>query len=146
MTNFLGLTSFNVLYIPGFGLLIMLYFWSTQAVRWLQDRLAALLLTILLGTIGGILTITACLGVNAAWFLISLVTLAAGSETRSLVLSSLLSPWIDERFLLGWPLAMFCRWCIQVRPTPYTRIVFLGIGALLPYIFIRLRYSCYYGD
>jgi hypothetical protein len=142
----LGLTGPGALSIPGIGLVALFGYWVIVATRHLGDRLDALLLTILLGTTGGVLTVTAWLGVNDAWFLLGLVAVAGGRGWRSLVAACLLAPWIDERFLLGWPLALYCRWWLQERPAGFSRVVLAGSAALLPYVGLRAGCTWLSGD
>ena len=142
----LGLTGFGALVIPHVGLILLLVHWTIAAERLLADRLAALLLTVVLGTTAAVITVTSMHGMNDAWFLIGLLAVATGLGWPSLVLSGLLAPWVDERFLLGWPLALFCRWWLRDRPAGFRNDIALGIAALVPYVAIRIGVTVLVGD
>jgi hypothetical protein len=132
-----GLTGMAALAIPYLGLLALLSYWTAAAERLFSDRLTAFLLTILLGSTSAVITVTGWLGLNDAWFLLGVVAVAAGTGWPSLIFSSLLAPWVDERFLLALPLALFCRWWLSGRPLGFHRKISCAALALLPYLGIR---------
>jgi hypothetical protein len=142
----LGMTGYSALALPVIGLLVLLGYWACVSERWFGNRLDALLFTILLGTTGAALTVTNWLGVNDSWFLLGLVVITAGQGPWSLFAATLLAPWVDERFLLGLPLAVFCRWWLHNRPEGFARVVVFGALGLLPYLLIRVCYTLWYGD
>lgn len=141
VANALGLSGFAPLLLPYVGLLALLATWCAVAERLLADRLAALLLTIVLGSTSAVITVTTWFGMNDAWFLLGLVTLTAGRSWPSLVFPGLLACWVDERFLLGWPAALFCRWWLQGRTPGFAGQVGVSILALAPYLAIRGFFS-----
>ncbi len=142
----LGLSGWSALLIPYVGLVTLFVYWTATAERLLRNRLNALLLTILLGTTGAVISITSVYGLNDAWFLIGLIALSAGRGKSSLILPGLLAPWVDERFLLGWAGALFCRWWLQGRPADFWRQVLTAGASLIPYVLIRVGYTLLLND
>ena len=78
------------------------------------------------------------LGLNDAWIWLALLAVAfAGHAERSLILACLLAPWVDERFVIGLPLALLVRQAD--RPdTGLLRAAVIGAAALAPYLGLRL--------
>ena len=103
------------LIVPWLGLLVML----TQCA-WLvrrrtgDDRLAALT-TILIGTTSATLTVTGWLGLNDAWYASALIAVAFQPSLVVLAAASLVGPWVDERFVLALPLAIYVR-AVALKP------------------------------
>ncbi|QYM80492.1 hypothetical protein K0B96_07760 [Horticoccus luteus] len=142
----LGLTGYGAFVIPYVGLIALLAYWCAAAERLVGDRLFAGLLTILLATTGAVLSITSVFGLNDAWFLVGLLAVAAGRRWPSLILPGLLAPWVDERFLLGWAAALFCRWWLQDRPSRFGAQLAIALAAILPYVLARVGYTLLVGD
>ena len=74
-----------------------------------------------------------------AWYVAGLLSVAFSPSRRLLVLCGLLVPWIDERFVLGLPVAVLCRWALQAESPVRARwreVAALGC-ALLPWMLIR---------
>ena len=142
----LGLRGYGALVLPYLGLLVLLAHWCTTVERFTADRLYALLATVLLATTGAVLTITGMYGINDAWFLTGLLAVAAGRNRVSLLLPGLLAPWVDERFLLGWPAALFCRWWLQGMPPRFAGQIVGATLALSPYVSLRIGYTLWAGD
>jgi hypothetical protein len=141
-----GLTGYGALVIPYMGVIALVAAWTLAAERLLADRLAALLLTVVLGTTAAIISITNVYGINDGWFLLGLLAVATGRGWPSLVFSGLLAPWVDERFLLGWPLALFCRWWLNDRPARFRRDVLVAVVAITPYVLTRAGLTFRSGD
>ncbi len=141
-----GLTGYGALAIPYVGVIVLTAAWTLVAERLLADRLEALLLTIILGASAAILSITNVYGINDAWFLLGLLAIAAGRGWPSLVLAGLLAPWVDERFLLGLPLALFCRWWLHDRPAEFRRDMLIAAAAASPYLIVRAGVTLLSGD
>jgi hypothetical protein len=61
--------------------------------------------TLLFATTSAVLVPVGWLGMNDAWVWLGLLAVAFGRARWALPLACLLCPWIDERFLIGYPLA-----------------------------------------
>jgi uncharacterized membrane protein len=146
VAHYLGMTGYSALILPVIGLVLFLLHWVWISAKILDDRLAGLLLAILLGTSGAVVTITNWLGINDAWFLLGLSVLVTGKRWPSLVIPMLLAPWVDERFIIALPLTIFLRWCLQGFPKHFYSQLLIGLSALLPYVLIRGIISYNYAD
>jgi len=134
----LGLSGGTALALPYAGLLAFVLYWVHAAGRLLADRLDAFLLTLVLTTSGAVLTVTGWLGLNDGFYLLGLTALAAGTGWPSLFFSSLLAPWVDERFVLAWPLALLVRAALARSPAPFRRSALWAAAGLAPYVGARL--------
>lgn len=105
----LGLHGYAALLVPWLGLLLLLTLFATLVLRRLDDRWLALLGTVLLGTTSATLTVTGWLGLNDAWYASALLTLAFVRQPAALVIAAFAGPWVDERFVLALPLALWVR-------------------------------------
>lgn len=146
LAHHLGLTGFSALLIPYAGLIALSSTWCLAAARFTGDRLSALLLTIILGGTGGFIFVTTNFGINDGWFLVALLAVSIGRTKISLLLPGLLACWVDERFLLGLPLALFCRWWLQDRPAGFARQAAWAALSLAPYLLVRGGYSWWIDD
>lgn len=142
----LGLTGRGALILPYVGLVVLTASWCAEAERRLCDRWSAFWLTLILTTTAAVISVTTLYGLNDAWFLIGLMAVAWGRGSPSLIAPALLCPWVDERFLLGWPAALFCRWWLQGRPRDFGRQAGCALAALMPYIGLRLGYTVAVSD
>jgi len=95
--------------------------------------------TLLFVSTSAILVPTGWLGMNDAWVWLGLLAVAFGRSAWALPVACLLCPWIDERFLLGLPLA----WCVRCldRSTPLWTPGARGFLALAPYAVLRLLFG-----
>ncbi len=80
------------------------------------------------------------LGLNDAWVWLGLLAVAFGRSGCALPIACLLCPWVDERFIIGFPLA----WCVARVDRGelfFSRAMLHGLW-LLPYAAIRILLSC----
>jgi hypothetical protein len=61
--------------------------------------------TLLFATTSAVLVPVGWLGINDAWVWLGLLAVAFGRARWALPVACLLCPWVDERFLIGFPLA-----------------------------------------
>ncbi len=126
-----GLRGKSALILPWIGLFAWLATSAALIVRRTGDRVLALAAACLLGTTGGAFTITTWFGMNDGWYLVGLTVLALGRGHWTLILPTLLCPWIDERFILALPLTWLCRrWLAERRmePVPWFLREWLVLG------------------
>jgi hypothetical protein len=93
--------------IPWAGLVMLLALTAALAWRLTRDLRSTALFTALIGTTTATLTVTGWLGMNDAWYASALLIVAVQPQTGWLVVAGLIGPWIDERFVLGLPLACY---------------------------------------
>lgn len=106
----LGMTPAMVLGLGYVGCVLVL----TTIVRLGRRRGASwgecALLTIVAGAGAWFFTSTGWLGYYDSWLVLGLLTVAWARTRWLLWLACVLTPWVDERFVLGFPLAVLVRW------------------------------------
>ena len=97
------------------GCLLVLGFIITHLRRahfsWADTTLA----TLTLGAASWFFTSTGWLGYYDSWLAFALLIVAFAENRRALWAACIWAPWVDERFALAAPLALFCRY-LHVQP------------------------------
>jgi hypothetical protein len=108
---------------------------------WLDCGLA----TVALGACSWFFTSTGWLGYYDSWFALALLIVAFAKSDWSLWAACVWAPWIDERFVLAAPLALFCRWLWLTdsadTATPrfeWKRTLLPSAGLLALFVVVRL--------
>lgn len=133
--------------VPWIGVVFLLTSAAAILHRRGLSRLQAALATALLATTSAVIVPNMWLGVNDAWLWAALLWVAFGRTPLSLILACLLAPWVDERFIIGFPLAFSLRRLVPadgdaVPPLlPLVRDLILAALWLLPYAVVRLWLS-----
>jgi hypothetical protein len=91
--------------------------------------------TLLFATTSAVLVPVGWFGINDAWVWLGLIAVAFGESAWALPVAALLCPWIDERFIIGFPLAWFVR-CLNRDDPLWSRPVLSGLW-LMPYVAMR---------
>jgi hypothetical protein len=123
--------------IPWAGLLVMLWLSARLAWRLTGDLRAAALCTTLIGTTAATLAVTGWLGINDAWYASALLVVAGLPQVGWLAAACLIGPWIDERFVLGLPLACHVHTMLHGRAR-LGRLLGLAGASLAIYLGVRL--------
>ncbi len=136
----IGLRGHAAFILPWVGLLLLL----GQSVLLIEnrthDRALALIVTCLVATTSGIWTVTTWFGINDAWYLSALVAVAFARSPIAFALAAFAGPWIDERFLIGLPVALLLRFALGQEPG--TRRGFaLGVAGAALYLTVRAGVS-----
>ncbi|HUR56198.1 MAG TPA: hypothetical protein VM029_00710 [Opitutaceae bacterium] len=139
----LGLRGRTALVMPWIGVVALL---ATCAHCLRREGLTAtqtLLGTVVVATTSATIVPLGWFGINDAWAWLGLVVVGFGRGHVSLALACLLCPWIDERFIIGLPLACAVRHARSASGERFTVFASwretLQAGLwLLPYIVTRL--------
>jgi hypothetical protein len=100
--------------------------------------------TFLLASTATVITSLGWLGIFDCWWVFALIVVALASRQWPIVLVVLLAPWIDERFLIGMPVAVLARFLVYpFVPRAAIRLFAVVSAATLPYVVWRL-YSLLY--
>ena len=147
----LGLRGIGALALPWLGVVALLTQLHWMLRRAGLGRAACLATMVLVAGSGGALTSMHWLGINDGWYLMGLVTVTLSRGLRSLVVACLLCVWIDERFIVGLPLALLCRTLTAPDlPNPASFAILFkrlwhvswpAAAAVLPYALIRVSLS-----
>lgn len=106
------------------------------------ESFAALLM---LGAGSWFFTSMGWLGYFDAWLALGLLLVAFAQSTWPVWLACLWAPWVDERFVIAFPLALFCRHLLvgvfagkEARKLDLRREICLPVGLVLTYAVLRL--------
>lgn len=124
------------LLLPWLGLFITTCYVAILLRRRIDDPRFVFGGTLLYATTSAVLVPVSWLGMNDPWVWLGLLAVAFGRSVWAAPLACLLCPWIDERFIIGFPLA----WLLARldRGEPFLgRSLILALW-LLPYAAVRL--------
>jgi hypothetical protein len=108
----LGLRGSAALAVPWCGVVALLGYCTVVFRRAGLDGEQTFLGAIFVGTTSAVIVPLNWLGYNDAWVWLGLLTIAFGRAKVALAAACLLCPWIDERFVIGFPLAVAVR-CLR---------------------------------
>jgi hypothetical protein len=99
--------------------------------------------TLLAATSSWFFVSTAWLGYADSWLIFALVLASYAHSPRTLFVTALLAPWVDERFILSLPLCLGLRLLMAPKSIPITWKFIAPyaaalIGGVVPYLVIRL--------
>lgn len=139
LAHALHLPGKSPLVLPWLGVAALLGYVAVLHARRLSDIRYVLGGTILVGTTSAVLVPVGWLGINDAWVWLGLLAVAFGRSRWCGPVACLLCPWIDERFIIGLPLAWFVR-CMDRNEPVFCRRTLVA-GWLLPYVVCRLAFG-----
>ncbi len=127
------------LVLPWLGLFAATTYAAVLLRRRLDDTRFVFGGTLLFATTSAVLVPVGWLGMNDAWVWLGLLVVAFGRAPWAGPLACLLCPWVDERFIIGFPLA----WLVArlERHEPLVGRPLLSALWLLPYAAIRLAFG-----
>lgn len=96
--------------------------------------------TLLFASTSAVLVPLHWFGVNDGWVWLALLAVAFGRLPAALPLACLLAPWVDERFIIGLPLALVVRAIDSSQPLRLRALLVAGLW-LLPYAGTRVVFS-----
>lgn len=140
VAHHLHLGSAAVWLVPWLGILACLAHAAGTILRLTGDRTITVLALCLLSGSGGIITATNLLGINDAWVLLGLNVVAFSPSAWAITVAGLLTPWVDERFLIALPLAVACRMVLAPSSINWTGLVGAAAGVML-YLGVRLAWE-----
>jgi hypothetical protein len=106
------------------------------------SRAWAALGTVGFATSGPFITALGWLGLNDGWYLLALLESAAGRSLWALGVWTFLGPWIDERFLIALPLALYVRFRLRAPGcASCRRTLVVACAGIAPYLLLRLGFS-----
>lgn len=131
-----GLTGRTPLIIAPLGALALAIYAAVLLRRRQPDTEFVLGGTLLVTTSAAVLVPLHWLGLNDAWVWLGLLALAFGQSRWAIPVGCLLCPWVDERFIIGFPLAWTVR-CLDRSEPLFNRQAWQALW-LLPYVAIRV--------
>ncbi len=131
----LGLRGLPALAVPWLGVLAATGYVVLLLRRRLDDPRFLFGGALLFATTSAVIVATTWLGMNDAWVWLGLLVVAFGRAPVAIAAAALLGPWIDERFLFGFPLAWLVR-CLDRNEPVFSRATLQALW-LLPYVALR---------
>ncbi len=101
--------------LPWLGVVFLLASSAIVFLRYGLSRIQAAVATALVATTSAVIVPISWLGINDAWVSGALLWTAFGRSRAALIVCCLLVPWVDERFIIGFPLA-FCLRLLLAAP------------------------------
>jgi hypothetical protein len=139
--NLLGLGGKLPLLVPYLGIVVLSIHVAFLLRSHLPDRRYVFGGTLLFTTTSGVLFPLDILGINDAWVWWAQLAVAFGRGRWILPVACLLAPWVDERFIIGLPVALLARSLHRNEPEfPWRGMLFAGLW-LVPYAITRILYS-----
>jgi MFS family permease len=112
-----------------------------------RSRLWAAIGAVGFATSGPFITALGWLGLNDGWYMLALLESAAGRSLWALGAWTFVGPWIDERFLIALPFALFVRSRLHPQETRgFRRTCLAACAGIAPYIVLRISFSLIRGD
>jgi hypothetical protein len=136
----LGLRGTAAFTVPWVGVVVLLAYACRLLLKYTGSRSLALAGTGLVATTSAVFVPAQWLGINDAWATAGLLGVALGGGPGTVFLCCLLCPWVDERFLVGLPLAVYCRHLASASekgPRVGRPEVLAAAVGVLPYAAIR---------
>ena len=148
VAKILGLKGYNALLLGWIGVFACLGGTNLLLGSFGVPNRVAAASTFLLASTAAVISSLGWLGIFDCWWVLSLIVVALAPRCWLVALATLLAPWIDERFLIGLPVAVLARFVIY----PFalgaaTRLLATISVAALPYLAWRLySWLCLPGD
>ena len=137
--HYLGMKGRGPLLLPWMGVIVLLSYVGVLHARRLPDRRFIFGGTLLVATTSAVVVPVGWLGINDAWIWTGLLAVAFGRTQWTIPLACVLCPWIDERFIIGLPLAWVVR-CLD-EDTPFLSRRLIAGCWLLPYVATRMVFG-----
>lgn len=147
--HLLHLPGYAAFAVPWAGLVAVLAYVTALAETRLGDRLDALLLVMLVGTLAAVQSVTMAHGVNDGWLLLALLATAFSGNAALRAGAAMIGPWVDERYLFALPLCLVCRVVFSARdpqPSPAWRFAIWEIAGAACYLGVRLAFTLRHTD
>jgi len=132
----LGLPGYSPFAIPWIGFIITLAYLARILLLRFDNLLFALAGTLLYASTSAGLMAFQWFGINDIWVWLGHLIVAFSPSGMAIFVACLLGPWVDERFLIGLPLAWVVRSCERGDPLATRSALFMS--AIVPYVVIRL--------
>ncbi len=143
----LGLKGNEPLAFCWLGLAVLAVVLAARLDELTGSRAWAAVGTVGFATSGPFITALGWLGLNDGWYLLALLESAACRSIWALAAWAFVGPWIDERFLLGLPLALLVRSRLRgPGPGSCGRAAAAACAGIAPYVLFRIGFTLTHGD
>ena len=140
----LGLRGYSSFVLGWLGVICLLAYTYTLLAGLGLPRSVAISTVFLLASTSVVITSLGWLGIFDSWWVLALIVIAFSPKLCLVAAAGLAAPWIDERFLIGLPVAFVIRWLVYPLTVLSAAKSVLLIGVTLtPYLGWRV-YSLLY--
>lgn len=139
VAHLLHLPGKTPLMLPWLGVLFATIYVAVLLNRQRPDTRFVFGGTLLFATTSAVLVPVGWLGMNDAWVWLGLFAVAFGRSAWAAPLACVLCPWVDERFIIGFPLAWLAGRIERNEPL-WGRPALIALW-LLPYALLRLTFD-----
>lgn len=138
----MGLKGYQPLLVCWLGLAALAVFLAARLDQLTGRRSWAAIGTLGFATSGAFITALGWLGLNDGWYMLALLETSVGESNWGLAAWAFAAPWIDERYLLGLPLAIYARARLRNLDAGHLRRACVAaLGGIFPYVLIRSGFS-----
>lgn len=135
----LGLQGYVPLALPWLGVIALTAYVASLFDRRHADWRFVFGGTLTFATTSAVLVAIGWFGINDAWAWLGLLVVAFSDSPWARAAACFLSPWVDERFLIGLPLAFVTRWVD--RGEKFSWRICRPALFLVPYVALRVALS-----
>lgn len=135
----LGLRGYAAFALPWLGIVVVTAYIVILARRRNENPRFVYGTTLLFTASSAVLPPAHWLGLNDAWAWLGLLAVGFGQARWALPVAVLVVPWVDERFIIGLPLAILVRALDRGEPLGFALL--RPVLWLLPYLATRLAFS-----
>jgi hypothetical protein len=135
----LGLDGIEPFTLGWLGVLFLLFITHRLLIKQKLPTELAVCGVFMMASTSAVVTSLGWLGIMDGWWVAALLVVSFACAPWQILLTSCLAPWIDERFLIGLPVAFLCRWLIE--PASTQKIAKTGSWIILgaaPYLAWRI--------
>lgn len=139
VAKLLGLSGFSAFAIGWLGVLPLLTYVYFRARALSGNERVAVSVVLLFASTSSVITTFGWLGIFDSWWVLGLLVLALDPSYKMIAVASFLTPWVDERFLIGIPIAFLTRWLVTRITLGQAKKYMASIAlSLIPYFAWRL--------
>lgn len=139
VARMLGLYGYAAFSLGWAGVIALLVYVQTLIQAAGLPRVVAIWTALLVASTSAVITSFGWLGIFDCWWVLGLVVIAFSPHPLVVAASAFLAPWVDERFLLGIPVALAARGLVYpLGRTALLRHVFALACGVTPYLLWRL--------
>ncbi|MBD2178231.1 hypothetical protein H6F42_15035 [Pseudanabaena sp. FACHB-1998] len=149
IAHFSGIRGWAALSISWLGVVVLLAQTTWTILSSTRDRWLAFTGCVLVASSSAVVVSTGWLGINDAWYLSGLLTVAFAKNPLWLLGACLISPWFDEKFLIALPIAILTRWHQDIQSNTKDaifKLISLITFGIIPYVATRLYVTFFYSD
>jgi len=148
VSELLGLDGMEPFALGWLGVVFLLFITHQLLIRQKLPSELAVCGVFMMASTSAVVTSLGWLGIMDGWWVGALLLVGFTSSFGQIFLVTFLAPWVDERFLIGLPVAFLCRWLVDpASPQKIVKTSTWIILGVVPYLAWRIFSYLYHpGD